>query len=74
MTWKVVTPMSLSGIFVQSEEEAIEQAALLKKKWNVETYHYKIAACCVCGGEREDDLSYECNGCLMEMASFYQQN
>jgi pyrimidine deaminase RibD-like protein len=63
-----------ANFFFHSEQEALEQAAILQHKWNTQTFVVELAPCSACGGEREDDLTQECNGCLMEMAAFYENN
>ena len=70
--YKVAT--AKGSFFVRDRVQAQEQASIISHKYRVAAYVVEIAPCIVCNGEREDDLSRECNGCLMEMAKYYGEN
>lgn len=70
-TWKVVVPGSKSSTYHNSQSEADEYASLIMSDWKIPAHVLPLTPCSACGGEREDDITPECNGCLMEMAKDY---
>lgn len=68
--WMIATPTA--KFYSRTQADAEEQAGLIRSEWKVPVFVQELYPCTVCGGEREDDKSEECDGCLMEMAEYYE--
>lgn len=65
MTWKMITPSG--SFFFKDLTEAQEQASIVRNINRLPAFVFRLAECRLCGGDRQDDHSLECDVCLMEM-------